>query len=654
MVERTTNYSSARSLANRMMLALAACALLIFMAIGLERHWTIERLDNQTKRQVEINLLAQKVSMQLQGIQSLLETARSEREGDWYTRYNSNLAQLSAWVDRTPKFLHAEASRAQLAGTRKALAGLLEEGQSALDRAQNRIVANAGNTATIATFAQGLVTEQERASADLRQSSLLSVGWIGALLALLSCFGFGWSRHRAKTLFHSQEHVFAIAMTDADTGLPNKHALLASIERLQNDGLQPKLFDVATVGMQEFTIFDEALGEGNSDQAIAQMAQELRRATRELGLRIHEGLIARTAESELSFAIDPLRHSHIGFPDIWDALLERLHNSVLQIGGVDFEVNPTIGFASFPEHGSSPSEILSNSILASRTDSRAYDDKDTGAVRYNDRLRAWAVEETQMRDELRQAIQNGLIEPHFQPVVDVGSRELLGVEALARWRRESGEFVRPDIFIEMAEELGMIADLTRSILNRSLQALSELPEHVWVAVNVSPALMQSREFISEIVETVGASGEAPHRLEIELTETAFLVDSDRALHAMNSLRAAGMSVALDDFGTGYSSLSYLGHFPIDKIKLDRSFLSEMAESGRGEIILQKLISLGNDLGMTVTAEGVETQEQAELLKSWRCMVAQGFLYSRPVPLETILFEWCSSQLEIDELVDLDF
>ena len=237
-------------------------------------------------------------------------------------------------------------------------------------------------------------------------------------------------------------------------------------------------------------------------------------------------------------------------------------------------------------------------------------------------------------DELRQAIDNGLLTVLYQPVVTADTQRLVAVEALVRWPHPTRGTVLPDDFIGLAEDRGLILPLGEWVLRRACSDAKSWGD-LRVAVNVSPVQFRQKEFVATVAKIIAETELDPSRLELELTEGVVVEDADQAENAIIDLRAMGVRLALDDFGTGYSSLIYLRRFAFDKIKIDRSFLQSMESTGESAIIVHSIVHLGRALGLTVTAEGIETQEQHRFLQALGCHELQGYLFSKPVGPEAI-------------------
>lgn len=241
-------------------------------------------------------------------------------------------------------------------------------------------------------------------------------------------------------------------------------------------------------------------------------------------------------------------------------------------------------------------------------------------------------------DELRHAIDVGEFEVHYQPIVSIESRRKVAAEALVRWRHPTRGLISPDKFIPLAEETGLINQLGEMVLLQACKDAVRWPSHSKIAVNLSAVQFQNADLANQVERILSVSGMSSKRLEMEITESVLLQCSVKNIGTLHELRGLGVSIALDDFGTGYSSLSYLRSFPFDKIKIDRSFVSEMPQMDVCAAIVCAVANLGRSLDIVTTAEGVETEQQFELLRAAGCTQAQGYLFGRPCPIAEFDFD----------------
>jgi predicted signal transduction protein with EAL and GGDEF domain len=299
-----------------------------------------------------------------------------------------------------------------------------------------------------------------------------------------------------------------------------------------------------------------------------------------------------------------------------------------EIEGQQAVISTSIGISMGPADGISPNQILRNADLAlyrAKGDGR-------GVFRFFEReMDAQMQARRTLECDLRRALIAGEFELHYQPVVDLASNQITSFEALIRWRHPDKGMVAPDTFIPLAEDIGLIVLIGEWAIREACNTAARWPADLKIAVNLSPAQFRNPGLLQVIVEALAASGLAPHRLELEITETILLHDSEATLTTLYRLRELGVRVAMDDFGTGYSSLSYLQSFPFDKIKIDRSFVRDIADSAGSLNIVRAVAALAKGLGMTATAEGVETKEQLDAVRQEGCAEMQGFLFSKPLP-----------------------
>jgi predicted signal transduction protein with EAL and GGDEF domain len=295
-------------------------------------------------------------------------------------------------------------------------------------------------------------------------------------------------------------------------------------------------------------------------------------------------------------------------------------------------IGASVGVALAPEDGTDADRLLKNADLAlyrAKLDGR-------GTYRFFEpEMDARMQARRKLELDLRQALARREFQLHFQPQLQLASGTLIGCEALIRWRHPERGLVSPLDFIPLAEEIGLIVPIGEWVVRQACRDAMTWPEHMSVAVNVSPAQFKSDRLVETIISALAGSGLPARRLEVEITEGVLLQENDRTLQTLHRLRELGVRVSMDDFGTGYSSLSYLRSFPFDKIKIDRSFVKDLTSKPDGEAIIRAIAGLGKSLGMTTVAEGVETAEQMQRIRLEGCTDVQGYLISKPVPAEDL-------------------
>jgi predicted signal transduction protein with EAL and GGDEF domain len=342
--------------------------------------------------------------------------------------------------------------------------------------------------------------------------------------------------------------------------------------------------------------------------------------------------VIRTSDTLARFGGDEFAIIQTGLRAAGDSetLAKRILDALTQpfaISDTQVIVGASIGIALAPEHGDD------RETLMRLADTALYQAKSEGRNRYS--LFQSRMDETiRMRktveEDLRRAIIENELVLEYQPLFSSDGEKIVGLEALVRWPHPIRGLINPSEFVAIAEERGLIVPLGEWVLRRACEDCKRWPD-IRIAVNVSPIQFRHRNFVETVVRVLEETGFDPTRLELELTEGVVVEDADAAEEAMMDLRALGVHLALDDFGTGYSSLIYLRRFAFDKIKIDRSFLESMEATGESAILVHSIVHLGRALGLTVTAEGVETKEQHRFLQALGCHQLQGFLFSKPVP-----------------------
>jgi predicted signal transduction protein with EAL and GGDEF domain len=303
-----------------------------------------------------------------------------------------------------------------------------------------------------------------------------------------------------------------------------------------------------------------------------------------------------------------------------------------EIEGHSVVIGTSIGIALSPSDGADPDELLKNADMA------LYRAKAEGRGTYRffeAKMDADMQARRLLEIDLRGALARNEFEVHYQALVDLASAKLNGFEALLRWRHPQRGLVSPAQFIPLAEEIGIIAPIGAWVLKQACTDAAGWPGELTVAVNLSPVQFKSKTLTLDVVAALGASGLPARRLELEITEAIMLQDTETTLATLNELKALGAHISMDDFGTGYSSLSYLRKFPFDKIKIDQSFIRDLASRPESLAIVRAVAGLGSTLGIATTAEGVETMEQLRAVRAEGCTQAQGFLLGTPKPASLI-------------------
>ncbi len=412
-----------------------------------------------------------------------------------------------------------------------------------------------------------------------------------------------------------------MAHHDGLTGLPNRNSLRQRLDdMLTQTRRSSEKVAVLFLGLDNFKAVNDTLGHGIGDKLLRGVARRLRSALRE------EDAIARLSSDE--FAII---QSGIGRPEDVVLLAKRLLEAIGEpylLDGHSVVIGASIGIAMAPGDGEDSEKLMKNADMAL---SRAKNDTRGTFSFFEAGMDARAQTRRKVETDLRLAIQDDVLRPYYQPLIDLASGRISGFEALVRWPHPERGMISPADFIPVAEDTGLINVLGAQILRRACMDAAGWPDQVRVAVNLSPLQFRVGNLLSVVMDALKQSGLPAKRLELEITETLLLEKSAEVLATLHALRALGVHISMDDFGTGYSSLSYLRSFPFDKIKIDQSFVRDLGANRDAQAIVRSIISLGKGLGVTITAEGVETEAELSCLRAEGCNEAQGFLFSKARP-----------------------
>lgn len=411
----------------------------------------------------------------------------------------------------------------------------------------------------------------------------------------------------------------SLARHDPLTGLANRRHFLEELERrlglIADDS---SAFALLCVDLDRFKPINDVHGHAIGDQLLQVIATRLSSCLRD------DSFAARLGGDEFAVLLEDAKDRD-GVAAAARRVLHEL-SAPIQVNGLKLTVGASIGIAMCPSDGRGAAELLQRgdaAMLRAKEDRGAYKFFDSSI---DEELKSKAALET----ELRSAIPNGDIVPFFQPVVRLDSGELAGFEVLARWPHQERGMISPSQFIPVAEEAGLVDAMFWALLAQACRKSLEAPGEFMLAVNISPSQVRDQWFPEKVLRTLRETGFPAQRLEVEVTESAMIGDMERAKASLMSLKNQGVKVALDDFGTGYSSLFLLRALPIDKLKIDRSFVGSITADRENATIVRALVGLGNALGLAVTAEGVEDAATAEALTAMGCELAQGYLFGAAV------------------------
>jgi diguanylate cyclase (GGDEF)-like protein/PAS domain S-box-containing protein len=418
----------------------------------------------------------------------------------------------------------------------------------------------------------------------------------------------------------ADEKIAHLAHYDSLTDLPNRVLFRERIERELKKAAEGHQFALFYIDIDEFKGINDSLGHHVGDELLKTVASRIRGCLKE------GDLIARLGGDEFAVV-----QTAIGSADEAADLIARIHAAIrqpYQCLGHHLSTDASIGIALAPQDGVDHDQLIKNADLA------MYAAKSSGRRThrfFEPAMDASAKARLMMEQDLRQTLAHGGFDLHYQPLVHLGRNEVSGCEALLRWRHPERGMVSPAEFIPVAEDTGLINEIGDWVLRTACAEAATWPEHIRLAVNVSPVQLKNQTLALRIAGALAASGLKPGRLEIEITEAVLIRDDEAALAILHQLRDIGVRIALDDFGTGFSSLSYLKRFPFDKIKIDRCFVSDISEVDASSSIVQAVVNIATALNMTTTAEGVETEAQRELLRKLGCTEMQGYLFSAAKP-----------------------
>ncbi|HWU35502.1 MAG TPA: EAL domain-containing protein [Methylovorus sp.] len=425
-----------------------------------------------------------------------------------------------------------------------------------------------------------------------------------------------------------RKRIEQLAYHDILTELPNRllfnQQLQKLIEQTQASG---KGFCLLFIDLDNFKTINDTLGHSVGDKLLVEVSRRIRQL---LGA---DDMLARMGGDEFAISL-PHCMSRLDAALLAARIIDAL-NVPFEVSSIKFFVSASMGIAFYPEDSSHLDDLLKHADLA------MYHAKRQGRNNfqfYDQELTVNAAERLLMENLLRQALAKGELQLYYQPIMELATGALYGAEALLRWNSFDLGMVGPDKFIPIAEERGMIVEIGRWVIRegcRTAVAWNAMRSQPYVlAINLSSRQFMQQDFLTMITDCLQETGCHPQWLKFEITESLLLHDSDHIRQTLEALHSIGIAIAIDDFGTGYSALGYLNKFPVSQVKIDRSFISDIATNTESALLVKAIIAMADSLGKDLVAEGVETAEQAEILAQLGCQYVQGYYYGRPVPLET--------------------
>jgi len=472
-----------------------------------------------------------------------------------------------------------------------------------------------GNVARVYAFAV-----DQSAAAALTNLALTAVTLTTSLLIVM---GFSVpaaiASRRIRERWLAEDQIRYLAMHDSLTGLPNRLQLRQHLDRAAARAKRHgRLMAVLCLDLDRFKNVNDTLGHATGDALLAEVSARLRESVRE------SDMVGRLGGDEFAIVAEDL-----DAPE--DAM--RLARRVCTALGEGYQVNDhevtsstSIGIAIGPHDGEAPDALLKNADLALY---RAKEDGRNTFRFFEPAMDAALQKRRKLESDLRNALRKNQLYLDYQPQFDLVNGRLTGYEALVRWWHPSEGEIPPSTFIPIAEETGLIVPLGEWILKTACAYATTWPIDTKLAVNLSPAQFKTQDVYGLVSRVLAETGLEPQRLELEITEGIILQNTDAVFDTLTRLDQLGVAIAMDDFGTGYSSLSYLTRFPVKKIKIDRSFIDTLGTSPQTSAIVSSIVGLGQSLHVTITAEGVETEGQAAMLRKWGCDQVQGFYYGKP-------------------------
>lgn len=460
---------------------------------------------------------------------------------------------------------------------------------------------------TIGTRQSSVVETRNGRLIEIRNQPSITGGWLA-------------THEDVTERIRADERIAHMAHYDSLTDLPNRVLMLGHLDHRVAELAAGRPFAVLYVDVDEFKGINDSLGHEIGDEVLRQVATRLR------GCAKAGDLVARLGGDEFAI-VTAATCDHAELADLAEKILKEF-GAPADCKGHEIRTDVSIGIAVAPDHASNVEDLLK------RADMAMYAAKSEGRGTYRffaPEYDAKAKQRRQLELDLRQALGRSEFELHYQPLVDLGTNTVTGCEALLRWHHPERGLVSPAEFIPIAEETGLISEIGEWVLKTACHEAVTWPGQIRIAVNVSPVQFRTKTLALKVAAVLAESGLAAGRLELEVTETVLIRDDEEALTILQQLRDLGVRIALDDFGTGYSSLSYLHRFPFDKIKIDRSFISDIGESADSSPIVKAVVSMATARHMATTAEGVETEGQRKILQELGCSQMQGYLFSPAIP-----------------------
>jgi diguanylate cyclase (GGDEF)-like protein len=445
-----------------------------------------------------------------------------------------------------------------------------------------------------------------------------------AFLLNIAIILFGWRRSKdLKDALEAYDKAERLAErnanTDPSTGLANRRELMRALGQALESKSSGALL---LIDLDHFKRVNDLHGHLAGDMLLKQVADTLVQHSPQ------GSCCARIGGDEFVVLLDGATTSEA--EAFAQTILSKLSKPV-ELGNVQAFISASIGLANVRR-------LQKEEDVLRESDFALYAAKRAGRncfAWFDPELEREMTDRVQLEEDIRRGVENGEFIPFFQPLIDLASRELVGFEALARWRSPTRGFLEAETFIDAAEKTGLVGPLTISVVEQALKEAKSWPPHLKLAINVSPVQFRDPQLAQHIMKLITEAGFPPHRLEVEITEASLLEDREQVLATIGSLKNVGISISLDDFGTGYASLAQVNSLPVDRIKIDKSFISTIVKSEQTAAIVNTITNLGHTLNVPITAEGIESEQVRNELGKYGCAEGQGWLFGRPLSADTV-------------------
>mgnify|MGYP000851219770 CR=1 FL=1 len=436
----------------------------------------------------------------------------------------------------------------------------------------------------------------------------------------------------------AEDKIHKLAYYDTLTGLPNRTLFLQTLGNYTRQGAeqnpdkpgeQNESFAVVTIDLDHFKDVNDSMGHNVGDAILRSVGKRLKAALPE------HAMVSRTGEDEFAVTM-PLNGEFKTTRELAEKLALVIKGEPFKVFNEQFQIRASIGIATYPNDGVDPDQVLKNADIALN---RAKEEGRDTIKEYSEDFDRAVQARFQMLRDLRDALEQKQLRLFYQPQLDLQTGKVIGAEALIRWfkpdnSKQGGTFISPGEFIPVAESSGLIVPIGAWVLRQACEdakTWQSMGIDIRIAINVSAAQFAQGDMVESVAQVLQETGVSPHKMELEVTESVFMDDIQHTIQTLQNLHALGVELAIDDFGTGYSSLSYLRQFPIDRLKIDQSFIRNALNNPDDAAIAKTIVGLGHSLNLKVIAEGVETKEHEDFLVKHNCDEVQGFRYSRPVP-----------------------